>query len=162
MGESTPTLKVLPRRKSGAGASGPTVSVSADFSKGGSSATSRQIVTGAHLGEVFNLSTRSIREHRAAGRIHRLGSGYDYKRSVQGMLDYERIEMLKRALAGRYPEVVGVFDDLLEYRRELAQEHDQLLAAVRTALAHPDLPPAVIDALSPFVAPETEEPDHGA
>jgi hypothetical protein len=58
-------------------------------------------VSGAKLGEIFAWSTaQQSREHCSKGRIFRLGNGYDFRRSVQAMLDYERIPCSERRLAG--------------------------------------------------------------
>lgn len=98
------------------------------------------IVTGAELGKIFDLSERSIREHRAKGHIHRAGTGYDYQRSVCGMMDRLRIEAAKKGHGEPGEALWESYAEMLRYRAGLSDELHELRATIEVILALPNLP----------------------
>lgn len=98
------------------------------------------IVTGAELGRILDLSERSIREHRGKERVFRAGNGYDFKRSLTGMLDYQRVEAAKKGAGDPGQTLWETYRDVLRYRTGLSDELRELRATIEAILALPALP----------------------
>lgn len=150
----TPTPPGPPRKQSAAGSSDPETSLGAENPK---SLPPPEIVTGAELGSLFDLSERSIREYRARGIVVRRGNGYDFRRSVRGMLDHTMVEAAKRFTAGRGDWLWQELQGALEYRREISDRLDRVEAGIYAVLAMPDLPEAARAALADLLPPDSEE-----
>jgi hypothetical protein len=149
-----PTVSGPSQRQSDGGSSCPDTSLAA---KKKTSLPPPEIVSGAKLGEFFDLSERPIREYRGRGVVVREGNGYNLKRSVVGMLDHYRVEGLRKRL-GDTPFVQDL-EDCLAYRRQLSVRRDRLEAGIAAVLAMPELPEAARATLAPLIE---EEPDDGA
>ncbi len=112
-----------------------------------------KIVSGAELGEDFDLSERSIREHRAKGHVVRLGHGYDYRKSLRGMVDHSRVEAAKKGVGDPGQTLWETYRDALAYRSRMCDDRDWLIEGLEDLLERTDLPETVRDALNRLLAP---------
>ena len=119
------------------------------------------IVTGAYLGQIFDLSERSIREHRAKGHIVRLGNGYDFKRSVRGIFDHIRVEGAKKGLGEPGEPLWQSYEEVLRYRAAVCDQRDRLRDGLAAILALPNLPEKVQAAVRDLLGTSGPEEEGG-
>lgn len=94
---STPTPKGPSRQKRSAGGSGPDVSLAAENDEGSPPPPDRdEAVTRVELARRLGLSTRTIGDHAAKGRLVKRGDRYLLWASIQSLIAYQA-----EALAGR-------------------------------------------------------------